>query len=379
MSQLLAFSHSPHLVALVAQTERLAALVSCLRTPEPTRWDASGLQGGEAVPTQDDEVARIAEELLAEAAIASLRLDGSPIDQVPDLASVLDEAAPAPDRTLERRSGSWLEIFRRGRGADEGVLAAEYLGMRAGLAATDLAPELLVAPQQALAELHRRLTHQLLDPAQAGLTRQSRQAVHDARVGRMLFLPAEPEQIPARMAVLGRWLETSAPRQHGLVVSGVVHHELLAAHPYEAANGRLARTAARLLLRTRHLDPGGLAAAEVALLADPLGYYGEIAATGRRRDLTVWLERWGEAVTGGLRLAVRRLGLLEVEVPQRAQTFLTSWERPRFTIADYQAETAVGPEQTRADLQRLLDGGRIERVFGSRGLRFSIVGYEPPD
>lgn len=358
-----AFSRSPHLVALVAQAERLAALVSHVLPPDPC----------------DDEVARITEELLAEAAVASLRLDGSPIDEPPDPTAIVEGTTSAPKQPPEQQAGSWFEIFRRGRAADEEVLAVEYLGMRAGLAATDLAHELHVAPQRALAELHRRLTRQLLDPARAGRTRQSRQVVHDARVGRILFVPADPEQIPAQMDLLGRWITSSAAREHGLIVSGVVHHELLAAHPYEAANGRLARTAARLLLRSRGLDPGGLAAAEVALLADPIGYYGEVAATARRRDLTIWLERWGEAVTGGLRLAARRLGLLDVEVPQPAEGFLAHWEGPRFTVADYQAEMAVGGEQTRADLESLLDAGRIERVLGARGLRFAIVDYKPPD
>ncbi|MFN2556981.1 MAG: Fic family protein [Nitriliruptorales bacterium] len=379
MRPLAPFSHSPHLVALVAQAERLAALVSRVQPPEPARWNPSAAETSETGRGQVDEVARIGNELMTEAAIASLRLDGSPIDRVPDLAAVRDGAAPAAERALEQQPGSWLEILQRGRVPDEEVLAREYLGMRAGLAATDLAQELLLSPQQALVELHRRLTLQLLHPDRAGRTRQSRQVVHDARVGRMLFHPAQPEQIPSQMASLASWLATAAPRHHGLVVSGVVHHELLAAHPYEAANGRLARTAARLLLRVRGLDPGGLAAAEVALLGDPLGYYGEMSATARRRDLTIWLERWGEAVTSGLRLAARRLGLLDLDVPPRAEIFLGRWEKPRFTVSDYQAQMEVGLEQTRADLERMLGAGRVERVFGSRGLRFSILGWEPPE
>lgn len=389
MSRLTPFSRSPHLVTLVAEAERLAALILRVGPPEPTPWNAKTLQTGDAAPRttaagargagQAEEATRIAEALLSEAAVASLRLDGSPLDQPPDPEALLAVNAWSPQRAFQPHSRSWLEILARGQVPDEEVLAVEYLGMRAGLGATDLARELHVAPQQALAELHRRLTRELLDPARAGRPRRSRQAVQDARIGRILFVPADPEQIPSRMALLAGWLTSAAAREHGLVVSGVIHHELLAAHPYEAANGRLARTAARLLLRARGLDPGGLAAAEVTLLADPIGYYGALAATARRGDLTIWLERWGEAVTGGLRLAARRLGLLEVAVPEPVKAFLTRREKPRFTVADYQSEMAVGPEEARADLERSLDAGRIERVFGSRGLRFSIVGYEPPE
>ncbi len=389
MSGLPPFSRSSHLVNLVAEAERLAALLLRVLPPEPTKWDAKALEaGGVAARTRatgargagpDEEVERIAEELLSDAAVASLRLDGSPIDCTPDVEALLKLGAWSPQRSSQHHARSWLEIFDRGHVADEEVIAAEYLGMRAGLGATDLGRELQVAPQQALAELHRRLTRELLDPAHAGRLRQSRLAVQDARIGRILFVPVDPEQIPARLALLGRWLTGAAAREHGLVVSGVIHHELLAVHPFEAANGRLARTAARLLLRSRGLDPAGVAAAEAVLLADPIGYYGAVAATARRGDLTIWLERWGEAVSGGLRLAARRLGLLEVDVHAQVEAFLVRWEKPRFTVADYQSDMEVGAEGSRIDLERLLDAGRIERVLGSRGLRFSIVGYQAPE
>lgn len=122
MSRLPPFSHSSHLVALVAQTERLAALVSRVLPPEPTRWDASVDKARETGAGRDDEVARTAEELLAEAAIASLRLDGSPIDHVPDLEAVRGGTASALERPIGPPAGSWLEIFRRGKVLDEEVL-----------------------------------------------------------------------------------------------------------------------------------------------------------------------------------------------------------------------------------------------------------------
>ena len=43
---------------------------------------------------------------------------------------------------------------------------------------------------------------------------------------------------------------------------------------------------------------------------------------------------------------------------------------PAFTVADYRAEVAVGPQDTRTDLHALLDAGLVRRVAGSRGLRY---------
>lgn len=344
------FSRTPHLVDLVAAAERLAAL---LRSVE------------------DDSAV---EQLHASAAVASLRLDGSPITSVPDLDEVLAGTAwQDAGRPQQERAGTWLDALGRGQVPDEQVMAVEYRGVRAALRSDDLADALLTGPREALDELHRRLTRGLLLPEDAGRLRRSDQAVHDATVGRVLYRPTRPDAIASRLALLAGWLQSAAAREHAIVVSGVTHLELLSIHPYEAANGRLARAAARLVLRARGLDPHGLAAAEEVLADDPLGYHEEVAATHRRRDVTVWLERWGEAVSGGLRRSARRLGLVDAQPPQRALRFVDGRPTTGFTVADYRAEVGVGPEETRADLAVLLDAGRITRVPGGRGLRFEVV------
>lgn len=344
------FARTPHLVDLVATAERLAA------------------------PLDVDHDPDVVEEIRASAAVATLRLDGSPIEAADGLDDALAGTAwEDTGRPLEERAGTWLDAMGRQQVRDEQIVAVEYGGVRAALGSDDLADALLSRPRDTLDELHRRITRGLLLPEDAGRPRRSEQAVHDATSGRVLYRPTRPERIVGRLSLLGGWLQSAAAREHGLVVSGVVHHELLSIHPYEAANGRLARTAARLVLRARGLDPQGLAVAETLLADDPLAYHEEVVATHRRRDVTIWLERWGEAVTGGLRRSARRLGVLDAEPPQRARRFVTGRDDPRFTVADYRADVEVGPEATRSDLAALLDAGLVRRVPGARGLRFEIA------
>jgi Fic family protein len=227
---------------------------------------------------------------------------------------------------------------------------------------------MLAQPDAALPEIHARLVGG--DRADRSY-RQSHQAVHDASIGRVILRGVEPTRVPGRVAALTGWMTSTGAHEHGLVSSGVAHYETLVTQPYETANGRLARTAARLLLRARGLDPHRLAVAEPLLDEEPIAYYEQVAATIRRRDLTIWLEHWGEAVTGGLRRAARRLGLLDTEVRGHAERFLR--EHARFTISDYRADLDVGPEEARQDLDGLLDAGRISYVFGARGLRFTTT------
>jgi Fic family protein len=342
------FARTPHLVELVAEAEQL---VGRLRTaPEAERLRLAPLRADEAT-------------------LATLRLDGSPLQAVPDLeAAARDMATPE----AHVRRGSWIEAMGRLEDApDEHLQALECLGTLAGLGSDDLAERLLVDTVDALSELHRRLTLGLVAEGRGGMVRISDQAVHDASVGRILYFASDPADIPRQLALLGSWSASSGSREHGLVTSGILHLELLRIHPFDAANGRLARTAARLVLRARGLDPDGLACPEPALAEDALGYHEEVASTRRRGDAGIWLERWGEAVTAGLRDSARRLGVQDTRVPHRAETFLDGLTDDAFTIADYRAIAALQPRDAAADLRALLDAGRIRRVAGSRGLRFA--------
>ncbi|MBW3664682.1 MAG: Fic family protein [Actinobacteria bacterium] len=343
------FSRTPHLVSLVAEAERLAA-----------RLDAA----------PSEARAKLADLVRAESAIATLRLDGSPIAEPPRRESV--EARL--DATERPRSGTWLDAFGVVDDVhDDALQTLEYHGVQAAYSSEDLAERLLTDLAGALAPLHHRLTRGLIAEVDAGRLRTSHQAVHDASQGRIIYFATDPDRIADCLAHLSSWMASVGAREHGLLTSGVLHYDLLVIHPFEAANGRLARVAARLVLRARGLDPSGLAAPEPVIVGDAIGYYEEVARTTRRRDATIWLERWGEAVCAGLRASARRLGALEVEVPPRALAFIEALPDRAFTVADYRADVHVGPEDTRADLVALLDSGTVDRVAGSRGLRFRVL------
>ena len=343
------FGHSPHLVELVAEVERLAATLAA--APAADRR-ALGL-------TRADEVVR-----------ATLTLDGANGDELPgpqEAAAALAAAAPVAPDPKDRR-GSWLDALRTfDTPSDRQVRALEVLGARAGDASDDLVGPLLSEPGASLSELHRRLTRGLVTDARAGAPRLTEQAVHDGSTGRVVFFTTRPEDVPGELALLETWLASTGAREHGLIVSGVLHLELLRIHPYDAANGRLARAAARLALRARGLDPDHLAVPEPTLASDAMGYVEEVARTLRRRDLTIWLERWGEAVAEGLRDSARALGVLDVSVPEEAARFVAA--QPAFTIADLRAHLGVPPAESREQLRRLLDAGTVARRPGTRGLR----------
>lgn len=350
------FQRSPHLTSLLAEVDRLVAAIGAAE-------DGARAQ---LRNQQRDEVVR-ATLLLDGANLDSDDLAGGPLDP-PELPAT-DDTTPAP-YGVERRG--WLDTLRTfDEPPDAHLRALEIAGVHAAEDADDLAQLLLTDPLPTLAELHRRLTRGLVAKERAGAPRSLDQAVHDGSTGRMLYFTVEIARIPHELEQLARWLTSSATDEHGLIVSGVLHHELLRIHPYDAANGRLARSAARLVLLARGLDPDHLTAPEPQLARDPLGYHEEVAGSLRRRDLTIWLERWSEAVADGLRASGRALDVIGGGIAADVATFVDT--QPTFTIADYREAFAHAATPLDEALGRLLDTGRIRRVPGSRGLRFTVV------
>lgn len=298
------------------------------------------------------------------AAVATLRLDGSPMEEVPPPVDQL----PVGSATGPARGG-WLEVLRAGtedleQAPDEVLLAVEHHGARAGLDADDLAPLLRGDPIAGLRDLHARVTDGLLAPEVAGVPRRTEQTVHDASIGRVLFFPVDPGRIGERLEQAAAWVADSGA--HPLIVSGVLHHQVLDIHPFEAANGRLARIAARLLLATAGIDVARVSQPEAALLDDSIGYLDEIGRSRRLGDPGAFVARWAEAVIDGLRAAAHELGVApDVDVPHATVAFLADRAGAEFTIVDHRR---AGGED--AGLDAALRAGLARRVHGTQGLRW---------
>jgi len=329
--------------------------------------------------TLRDAVAR-----LDTAAVAVLRADADAA--AVDATLRLDGADPDLGRGAER-SGTWADALAPVVGdedLDEGDVAAlaarERAGAAAGLAADDLAEAFGAASADpnglgaALAALHGRLVAGLVAPDRVGMLRRGPRVVQDASVGRVLFFPTDPALLPDAWDALLRHLAGpgAAARGPALVRAGLLHLELLRHHPFDAAGGRLARAAARLALRADGTDVAGLVAVEPVLAEDPLGYLDGVAASARRGDATLWVERWAEAVGEAVRRALDGIG---APAPGDGGTAGAPEALPAtlgdaFTLADA-ADTLGTPVDTaRGTLSTLVRAGMVGRVPGTSGLRF---------
>lgn len=325
----LTWAPSTHLGVLLADVERLAAAVG------------AAVQAGSTSPRLWDL-----------AVIANCRLDGSAMTTTP---------APGDTTSLVDDDADPAEVMRR-----------EYAGVAAALRADDVAVLLRRDPLRALPALHRDLTGGLVATRATGQLRRSDQAVHDGLEGRIVFRPVAPAQIAVQLPFLQELL---ARRDlHPVVMAGLLQFEVLRLHPFESANGRLARVSARMVLREAGLDPAGLAVAEIPMSGRRVGNYDTMAAALRSGDLTVWLETWAEDVVAGLRLAAADLGLRFDDVEPELVDGLDA----RFTLVELRdaarrtmGDPTIDLDDARTLASSLADVGRARMVSGTRGLRMA--------
>lgn len=157
-------------------------------------------------------------------------------------------------------AGSAVELHDRSD-THGGRLVASAVRLHAGLGG--LLQTWRHSPRQALARLHVLAAADLVDDVdQLGRPRVSSptDGVLPDRYG--LGAPPDPVEVAARLDGLCALLTgtTSAP---AVVVSAVVHGELVALRPFGVADGLVARAAARLVLVDRGLDPKAVTAPEV--------------------------------------------------------------------------------------------------------------------
>ncbi|MDQ3710522.1 MAG: Fic family protein [Actinomycetota bacterium] len=371
------FHYSDHLVGLVEDAAAAAARIA-------------------AAPPEG--LAAEAQRAKRDAGRLSARLDASPLDDA--TADAVDAGTwvwPAGKRRFdepagERRSddsagnvaapqaGGWATALKLDGMATQQVAAVEYANLLACYdAEAELADQLFEAPLTVLTTLHGLICRGLVAPQVVGRPRRTIQAVHDGAQGRVLYNTPDPRVVPRLVDGLVEWLgATGSAGSAGLptlVVAGVVHERLLEWQPFEAGNGRLARAAARLVLRARGLDPTAVAVPERTLAADPGGYHNEVAATIHRRgDLGPWLEWHTEAVVAGLAAVARRLVGHSPAPPARAVQIAGRMAfGATITLGEYAAATGLSRDTAAADLRALVSAGALRRDPHTRGLRFRGV------
>lgn len=318
---------------------------------------------------------RGADAARVETARRSLRLDASPLtDETADAVERGEAALQPLAPSAEPPAVGWAAALGLEGVATQEVAAVEYAGCLAAVdAEPELAERLFTEPHATLVALHERLTAGLVEPARADRGRTIDQAVHDGAQGQLLFALPAPEVARARLVALCDWLGGASASVPTPVLAGIVHESLMAWQPFEAAGGRLARAAARLVTRARGLDPDGAVVLDRRASADPVGYHRQVAASIRRRgDLGGWLEWWLEGVAVTAAAVADRALDASPPVPERLAAWAAGSAPETVTVFEYAAAVGCAPDEAVRELRAGERAAVVRAEPGTRGLRFRL-------
>lgn len=243
--------------------------------------------------------------------------------------------------------------------------ALEYLNKRLRENKATLSLELIM-------QIHKHVMDGLLPVFETGTLRQKPVVVNDPRVGQIVYLAPNAEDVKLLMEELVIFVNGNCNKIDSIILSGIFHKQMVLIHPFMDGNGRTTRLATKVLLAEMGLNTFNLFSFEnyynqnVTRYFQTVGERGDYYELKDKVDFTDWLEYFTEGIINELLRVQKVLPQIAISPQTELQKYhhkILEFIRTKGFIksSDY-AQLVDRARATRAlDLQKLIDLGLIER------------------
>lgn len=157
--------------------------------------------------------------------------------------------------------------------------------------------------EAAVKKIHSFTVEKILPPDQCGVYRKTQVVVKNSVTGEITFRPPAAIEVSFQIEDFLAWLNSLDQDEiHPVLKAGITHYELVRIHPFVDGNGRMARSAATLVLFLENYDIKKFFSLEEYYDRDAQAYY-EALKSAKSGDLTFWLEYF----TLGLAIELTRI------------------------------------------------------------------------
>ena len=168
--------------------------------------------------------------------------------------------------------------------------------------------------ERELMQLHSLAMEKILPSNELGTYRNMSVSIRGPKRGEVVGIPPLPIEVPYQMEDFWAWLKGVGKNEvHPVLLSGIVHFELVRIHPFIEGNGRVARAFSALLLSSAKYDVKRFFSVDEYFDKDVAKYYEKIASVKESGgDLTEWLEYYTGALANEMskvKERVRRLSM----------------------------------------------------------------------
>jgi Fic family protein len=180
--------------------------------------------------------------------------------------------------------------------------------------------------QKMVKEINRIAAERVVTDGRAGQYRQTQVILRNSATGEVAFRPPPAVEVPFLMEDFFEWLNSSEARKiHPALRAGIAHYYLVSVHPFVEANGRTARAFATLILFAEGYDINKFFSLEDYFDKDAARYYQSLMAVDKqnkdlaKRDLTIWLEYFTQAMGVELTRIKEKVKRLSVDIKIRGR------------------------------------------------------------
>lgn len=168
--------------------------------------------------------------------------------------------------------------------------------------------------ERELMQLHSLAMEKILPANELGVYRRMPVSIRGPKYGEVVSRPPLPIEVPYQMDDFWIWLKNVGNKEiHPVLLSGIVHFELVRIHPFIEGNGRVARAFATLLLSSAGYDVKRFFSVDEYFDKGVKRYYEKIASVEKSGgDLSEWLEYFSEGLASEMtkvKERVRRLSM----------------------------------------------------------------------
>lgn len=156
-------------------------------------------------------------------------------------------------------------------------------------------------------EIHARLVEGVRGGhAKPGEYRLIQNYVANSATGKVVYTPPPPQEVPAMMADLVRWLNAYQP-VHPVLAAGIAQFQLVHIHPFVDGNGRTSRLLSTLCLYRAGYDFKRLFTISEYYDRDRPSFYQAIQSVREQQmDITPWLEFFVRGLATQMREVTQR-------------------------------------------------------------------------
>lgn len=152
--------------------------------------------------------------------------------------------------------------------------------------------------EEFIKQLHKITVNKILPVEKCGEYRKTGVVIKNNQTGQVSFRPSEAALVPGQISDLLAFISAKQNGDiHPVLMSGVVHYELVRIHPFVDGNGRVARALSTLILFMQGYDIRKFFSLEEYFDRNANNYYSALQSVAKNNgELTIWLEYFTEGL-----------------------------------------------------------------------------------